>query len=148
MIDKYIYGGSLPEESTTYVIRQADADLFEGLKAGKFCYVLNSRQSGKSSLRVRTMRRLREIGMACADLDLSSGGIQNVTEDNFYVDLVETLITKFELDIDFESWWKNHYLYSQATRFRKFIEEILLVQISKNIVIFIDEIDSIAICKL
>ncbi len=53
---KYSFGGSLRIEDRTYVKRrQADEDFYEGLKAGEFCYVLNSRQMGKSSLRVRTM---------------------------------------------------------------------------------------------
>ncbi len=38
-------GGSLPLEAMSYVRRQADADLSGGLKAGRFCYVLNSRQT-------------------------------------------------------------------------------------------------------
>jgi AAA-like domain len=147
MINKYIYGGSLPEGSTTYVTREADSELYEGLKAGKFCYVLNSRQVGKSSLRVRTMARLRESGLACADLDLSSGGIINVSSEQWYVDLIDNLVEKLALDIDLESWWQKNQLHSPVTRFRKFIDEVLLVQVSKNIVIFIDEIDSVLSLK-
>ncbi|MBO3458355.1 AAA-like domain-containing protein [Aetokthonos hydrillicola Thurmond2011] len=143
MNDQYIFSGSLPEEATTYVTREADGELYEGLKAGKFCYVLNSRQSGKSSLRVRTMRRLREDGVECAAIDLSAGGIQNVSPEQWYVDLIDTLIESFGLDIDFADWWSENQLNSLVTRFRKFLEEILLTAVKENIVIFIDEIDSV-----
>ncbi|MDZ8262976.1 AAA-like domain-containing protein [Nostoc sp. ChiQUE01b] len=143
MIDQYIFSGSLPENASTYVTREADAQLYEGLKAGKFCYVLNSRQSGKSSLRVRTMQRLRKDGVHCAAVDLSAGGIQNVPPEQWYADLIDTLIDSFGLDVDFGDWWEANHLNSLVTRFRKFLEEILLVEVKENIVIFIDEIDSV-----
>ncbi|MBD2452187.1 AAA-like domain-containing protein, partial [Nostoc sp. FACHB-152] len=143
MVDQYIFSGSLPENASTYVTREADAQLYEGLKSGKFCYVLNSRQSGKSSLRVRTMQRLREDGVQCAAVDLSAGGIQNVPPEQWYADLIDTLIDSFGLDVDFGDWWESNQLNSLVTRFRKFLEEILLVEVRENIVIFIDEIDSV-----
>ncbi len=143
MVDQYIFSGSLPENASTYVIRQADAQLYEGLKAGKFCYVLNSRQSGKSSLRVRTMQKLREDGVQCAAVDLSAGGIQNVPPEQWYADLIDTLIDSFGLNVDFGDWWQSNQLNSLVTRFRKFLEEVLLVEVQENIVIFIDEIDSV-----
>ena len=147
MVDQYIFSGSLPEEASTYVTRKADSDLHEGLKAGKFCYVLNSRQSGKSSLRVQTMRRLREEGVECAAIDLSAGGIQNVPPEQWYADLIDTLIESFGLDVEFADWWSANQLNSIVTRFRKFLEEILLAEVKENIVIFIDEIDSVLSLK-
>jgi len=143
MVDQYIFSGSLPENASTYVTRDADGELYDGLQAGKFCYVLNSRQSGKSSLRVRTMRRLRENGVECAAIDLSAGGIQNVPPEQWYADLIDSLIDIFDLDLDFANWWEENQLNSLVTRFRKFLEEILLVEIKENVVIFIDEIDSV-----
>lgn len=145
--DQYIFSGSLPENASTYVTRQADRDLYAGLKARKFCYVLNSRQSGKSSLRVRTMQRLREEGVQCAAIDLSAGGIQNVPPEQWYADLIDNLIETFDLDVDFGDWWEANQLNSLVTRFRKFLEEILLVEVQENIVIFIDEIDSVLSLK-
>ncbi|MBP5976351.1 AAA-like domain-containing protein [Brasilonema sp. CT11] len=147
MVDQYIFSGSLPEEASTYVTREADGELYQGLKAGKFCYVLNSRQSGKSSLRVRTMRRLRESGVECSAIDLSAGGIQNVPPEQWYADLIDTLIESFGLDVEFGDWWEANQLNSLVTRFRKFIEEILLAEVKENIVIFIDEIDSVLSLK-
>ena len=43
----------------SYVERQADLELYIGLKQGQFCYILTSRQMGKSSLMVHTADRLR-----------------------------------------------------------------------------------------
>ncbi|MHC5755936.1 MAG: AAA-like domain-containing protein, partial [Nostoc sp.] len=143
MVDQYIFSGSLPENASTYVTREADAQLYEGLKEGKFCYVLNSRQSGKSSLRVRTMQRLRDDGLQCVAVDLSAGGIQNVPAEQWYADLIDTLIDSFGLNLDFADWWSENQLNSLVTRFRKFLEEVLLVEVQENIVIFIDEIDSV-----
>ena len=147
MFDEYRFSGSLPENASTYVTREADKELYESLTAGKFCYVLNSRQSGKSSIRVRTMRRLRDAGVECAAIDLSAGGVQNVTPEQWYVDLIDHLIESFALDVDLAKWWGKHQLHSEVTRFRKFIEEVLLVEVKENIVIFIDEIDSVLSLK-
>ena len=143
MVDQYIFSGSLPENATTYVKREADDELNEALLQGKFCYVLNSRQSGKSSLRVRTMSRLSEAGVECASIDLSSINIQTATQENWYADLIVKLIDSFALDVDFKAWWEQNQLNSPLLRFSNFLTKILLAEISENIVIFIDEIDSV-----
>ncbi|NEP13436.1 MAG: hypothetical protein F6K14_25165 [Symploca sp. SIO2C1] len=143
MVSEYIFSGSLPESATTYVTREADDQLYDGLKSGKFCYVLNSRQTGKSSLRVRTLRRLTNVGFACAAIDLSFNEVQGVSPEQWYVGLIDTLIDSFALELDLEEWWYEHQLLSALKRFRKFIEEVLLVEITQQIVIFIDEIDSV-----
>ncbi|MGL5793875.1 MAG: AAA-like domain-containing protein, partial [Waterburya sp.] len=67
----YQVGGSLASNSPCYVERKADRELEKALKQGQFCYVLNSRQMGKSSLRVRAMSKLQAEGKVCIFVDLT-----------------------------------------------------------------------------
>ncbi|MEG3882849.1 AAA-like domain-containing protein, partial [Microcoleus sp. herbarium19] len=141
----YQVGGSLANNAPNYVKRQADDDFYNGLKAGEFCYVLNSRQMGKSSLQVRTIQRLRNDGIACAAIDISEIGNRGVTPEQWYAGLLRILENNFNLSdiVNVRTWWRDRNFLTPVQRLSEFIETVLLANISSNIVIFIDEIDSI-----
>ena len=134
----------MPANHPTYVRRQADEDLYRGLKAGDFCYVLNARQMGKSSLRVQTMQRLQEEGVACAAIDLTGIGTQ-VTPEQWYFGIANRLVRSFRLSgqLNLKSWWSDRANISSLQRLGELVEDVLLKLVREPMVIFFDEIDGV-----
>lgn len=145
---QYQIGESLPPRSPTYIWRQGDRQLYENLRSGVFCLVLTPPHTGKSSLCLQGMRRLRQAGIACANIDLSKIVKPELTESQFYARIAYTLANRFNLIEDMgglKSWWKQKQSLHPLSRLAKFIDEVLLpceFLAEKKIVIFVDEIDS------
>jgi len=158
----YVTGGTLRHDAPSYVERQADKDLLEGLLKGEFCYVLTSRQMGKSSLMVRTATKLRDQGIEVVVLDLTAIG-QNLTPEQWYDGLLGRMGRQLDRDEELEQFWKNHLNIGGCQRFFDSIRDIVLPALKstartqrtpgessrrpspseKSLVIFVDEIDTV-----
>ncbi len=137
----YVTGGTLPPDAPSYVERQADRDLHETRLAGETCYVLNSRQMGKSSLCVRALQRLKREGRRTAFLDLTKFGGRNLTAEQWYAALLSEAGRELGLRQEFLAHWKEHVDLPPVQRLFGALVEVGLEADASPIVVFIDEID-------
>lgn len=93
-------------DAVSYVMRDADRRLYRALRQGEFCYVLNARQMGKSSLMVRMIHHLRREGSCCTAIDMTSISGEKVTLEQWYKGLVVELWQSLELfdKINLKQW--------------------------------------------
>ena len=149
-IEYQYFGGCLPVDSVAYIKRKADDQLYEAIKAGEFCLVPGPRQTGKSSLRVRVAQRLQNENFACGHVNFST--IVRARADNlqqWYYSLIHLLTRSFKLreNFDFRNWLESQKDLSPPQIFTKFIEDILLREISDPIIIFMDDFDCLLSLK-
>lgn len=143
---RYQVGGSLGHHDPSYVERLADTTLYQELIEGEFCYVLNSRQMGKSSLLVRAKTRLEEQGCLCIAIDLTGVGGATATAEQWYKGVIVQLCMGTNLLPQFKlkPWWSGYDDLPLIQRLKLFVEEVLLAHFpERSIIIFIDEIDSV-----
>ncbi|MBF2086865.1 AAA-like domain-containing protein [Thermoleptolyngbya sp. C42_A2020_037] len=143
---RYQVGGSLRASDPTYVVRQADEHLYQALCRGEFCYVLNSRQMGKSSLLQRTSARLQKAGYLCIYLDITQLGSENLTPLQWYRGIITILHHGLGLDgqLSLKQWRDDHADLSPVQQLHQFVEDVLAARSGQQpIVVLIDEIDSL-----
>jgi len=144
-MDFYQVGGSLPSDAPTYIVRDSDRELYNCLSAGEFCYVLNSRQTGKSSLQLRVMQQLEATGFACSVIDLSLLTGEANSSEKLYNGIMYMLVRDFSVMTlpEFNQWHRERESLSPVQRLHALIDEKLLTQVKRPIIIFIDEVDSV-----
>ena len=143
----FVAGGTLRADAPSYIERQADIELLDIVTRGELCYVLNTRQMGKSSLLVRTIARLREMDTPIRTVIIDLTSIGTTTVDQWYFSLIDEIAYQFDLTAALQhglaAWWQDHAELACVTRFTQFLRDIVLASIPERIVIFIDEVDSV-----
>ncbi|MDJ0658543.1 MAG: AAA-like domain-containing protein [Crocosphaera sp.] len=141
-MENYQVGGALSPNTPYYVKREADFILYQALIKGDFCYVFNARQMGKTSLQFQVSKQLQEDGYTVVNLDLAGIG-SSLTIQQWYATLISKISRSLNLNFNLSDWWKKQELLSFSSKWEAFLNDILLEQIKENIIIFIDEIDTV-----
>jgi hypothetical protein len=144
----FTVGGGLKFGDQTYVHRKSDDDLLEALTMGKYCYVLNARQTGKSSLRNKIVYRLKECdpNVDSVIIDLNSMAMQQITWKQWCRTITGIIATAKSLQImnkeEVSKWWDSFGDdVAPLQRHINFLEDYVLNQLERRVVIFIDEAD-------
>ncbi len=136
----FVAGGTMPADAPSYVERQADRDLQSSLRAGEYCYVLDSRQVGKSSMLIRAMAVLRVEGVRVGSCDLQRLG-SGLTAEQFYQGLLVQIGRGIGLEREMLRAWQAHRAEPPFARFRTVLHEIALEQSEQPLVVLVDEIE-------
>ncbi len=136
----FVAGGTLPGDAPCYASRKADTELVQALQGGEFCYVLTSRQMGKSSLTVRAAADLRRSGTDVVIIDLTAFG-NNLDVERWYFCLLSKIGEKLRLEDEMEAFWEAHLDQPPLARWTGALREVVLQRLNSRVVLFIDEID-------
>lgn len=136
----FVVGGQVQAACGLYIRRQADDELLDLCREGRFAYILAPRQLGKSSLMISTADRLRCEGVLTAIVDLTMLGTQGSAEQ-WYLGLLFSIAEQLDIKTDLLEWWKAHNHLTDPQRLTRFFEQVLTEEISQPLVVFVDEVD-------
>ena len=137
----YVSSGPVPPDAPCYVMRDADLDLHAALSRGEFCYVLAPRQSGKTSLAIRAIARLREENASAFHIDLRSLGV-NLTAEQWYLGILQRVGSQLDLAEEVEAFWYAHLSQGSMERWLRALLEVVLARTPAPVFIFLDGIES------
>lgn len=129
-----------------YVRRPADDLLFDAVVAGHYAHVVGPDRSGKTSLIAATAARLQNNGFKVAVLDLAQIGERDGGSDagRWYYSIAYRLLRQLRLKTDLQTWWQDHSILSNRQRLVEFYVQVVLKNVDKQIVVFIDEVQYVA----
>ncbi len=137
---QYHVGGDVDASRSFYIPRKADAQLLAYCLAGEYAYIFNARQTGKSSLILRTQTALRERGIASVKVTIEDIGTQ-AGDDPWYFSLLTAITEALPVATSLSAWWQAHEALTPTLRWRLFFEEVLVREVEAPVVVFLDEID-------
>lgn len=133
-----VAGGTLSPTNVDYVVRPSDALILAALRRRDFCYVLSSRQMGKSSLLARATATLRAEGWRVVPVDMTTLG--TVTRSVWYQTLCEWILDASNSVLTVSQFWSEPGV-SDVRRFCNLISALAAESPAPLAIVF-DEIDS------
>lgn len=140
-----------------YIARPGDAAVLATLQAGRWVVIQGPRHSGKSSLRVRTVRALQSVPLdaepeqecvssprRCATIELRT--LQASSSGAAYQLLCSSLATQLQLPSANEFWQRCSDI-PPAERLQRFLREELASDFSQT-VILLDDLDALPMLAL
>lgn len=135
----YTVGGTVQAGGGLYISRRADDELLNLCRQSAFAYILTARQTGKSSLMVRTADRLAKENVRPVMIDLTQIGAQ-VTPEQWYLGLLAVIEGQLALSTDAAAWWRERAGLGFTQRLTDFFQKVLLREVAEPVVVFVDEI--------
>jgi AAA-like domain len=140
----FTVGGTVEAGEGIYITRKADNDLRGWCLASDYAYVLNSPQSGKSSLILHTAERLASDDIRAAVVSLEKiTGEESLTAEIWYPRLLDTIAEQLLLETNVAKWWHERPHLNAAERLTSFFQECVLSEVQSPLVIFVDEIEQV-----
>ncbi|MEO0768910.1 MAG: AAA-like domain-containing protein, partial [Cyanobacteria bacterium J06649_4] len=133
----FITGGTVQADDGVYVERSADKELLKLCEAGEFAYVLTPRQMGKSSLMEATAARLVDKGVTSVVIDLQKIGTPE-RKEAWYLGVLQDMTDQLMLETEVYDWWQQYPHLGETQRLTRFVEEVLLTEVTSNVVVFVD----------
>ena len=135
-------GGTLNPSRHIYIERSEDKQILRLLLNREYVNVLSSRQMGKSSLIMRIIPELHKHDIYTAIIDLAGELGSTNNAEGYYLGLLESILRQLHLDINLSNWWRRYTSETLNQKFLRFFRDIVTTNLSKPVVIFLDEIDS------
>lgn len=139
----YVTGGALAVDAPSYVVRKADQQLMEALEGGELCYLLDTRQVGKTSLLARCGHQLRQRGHTTVLLDMSGLCSSDLEAGQWYLAMLRGISHTTQTTEECMALWRSLPELDPLTRWRQVLETIVLPRLTGRLYLFLDEIDAL-----
>jgi hypothetical protein len=136
--------GTMDSDSKFYIERPADVIALNTMNQGGVVVIKAPRQMGKSSLMIRMMQEAKRMKKHVAFLDFQIlGSLSYSSEEVFYKSFCSLISKKLQLVNRVEEFWKDNEGQSNALICTYYMEDYILMQCDRSIVLAMDEVESI-----